>query len=88
MIGFKIIVSDINGKVTYSCEPTFDVAPADTVEITAKDGTIRGTTATIADLGNTTIEVTTPEEKLLKLPIHSLTKLRQLKKFPTSQQLK
>lgn len=39
LIGFKIIVSDIdpsNGKITYSCEPTFDVAPANTVEITSK----------------------------------------------------
>ena len=66
LIGFKIIVSDIdptNNKVTYSCEPTFDVAPADTVEITAKDGTIRGgytdTTAdkTTAVLGKTSLSI-------------------------------
>lgn len=72
LLGFKIIVSDIdssNKKVTYSCEPTFDVAPADTVEITAKDGTIRagytdtdGKTTT-AVLGDTTLSITTPDAK-------------------------
>lgn len=70
LIGFKIIVSDIDSdqkKVTYSCEPTFDVAPADTVEITAKDGTIRaGYTdnkdgkKTTAVLGKTSLSITTP----------------------------
>lgn len=70
LIGFKIIVSDIvpdQKKVTYSCEPTFDVAPADTVEITAKDGTIRaGYTdnkdgkKTTAVLGKTSLSITTP----------------------------
>lgn len=73
LLGFKIIVSDIvlnDKKVTYSCEPTFDVAPADTVEITAKDGTIRaGYTdnkdgkKTTAVLGDTTLSITTPDAK-------------------------
>lgn len=72
LLGFKIIVSDIdssNKKVTYSCEPTFDVAPADTVEITAKDGTIRagytdtGASKTTAVLGDTTLSITTPDAK-------------------------
>lgn len=88
LIGFKIIVSDINGKVTYSCEPTFDVAPADTVEITAKDGTIRGTTATIADLGNTTIEVTTPEGKTLKATDSFSNKAQTVKKVPDKSKVK
>lgn len=74
MLGFKIIVSDIdvpNKKVTYSCEPTFDVAPADTVEITAKDGTIRagytdtGASKTTAVLGDTTLSITTPDDKII-----------------------
>lgn len=73
LLGFKIIVSDIdssNKKVTYFCEPTFDVAPADTVEITAKDGTIRdgftdNTTnayKTTAVLGNTTLSIVDGEK--------------------------
>lgn len=75
LLGFKIIVSDIdssNKKVTYSCEPTFDVAPADTVEITAKDGTIRaGYTETDAGkttavLGDTTLSITTPDNKIIE----------------------
>lgn len=75
LLGFKIIVSDIdssNKKVTYSCEPTFDVAPADTVEITAKDGTIRagytdiGGKKTTAVLGDTTLSITTPDNKIIK----------------------
>lgn len=74
LLGFKIIVSDIdpsNGKVTYSCEPTFDVAPADTVEITAKDGTIRagytetGDKKTTAVLGDTTLSITTPDNEII-----------------------
>lgn len=74
LLGFKIIVSDIdssNKKVTYSCEPTFDVAPADTVEITAKDGTIRagytdiGGKKTTAVLGDTTLSITTPDDKII-----------------------
>lgn len=74
LLGFKIIVSDIdssNKKVTYSCEPTFDVAPADTVEITAKDGTIRagftntGDKKTTAVLGDTTLSITTPADKII-----------------------
>ena len=74
MLGFKIIVSDIdpsNGKVTYSCEPTFDVAPANTVEITAKDGTIRagftntGDKKTTVVLGDTTLSITTPDDKII-----------------------
>lgn len=91
LIGFKIIVSDIvpdQKKVTYSCEPTFDVAPADTVEITAKDGTIRGTTATIADLGNTTIEVTTPEGKTLKATDSFSNKAQTVKKVPDKSTVK
>lgn len=72
LLGFKIIVSDIvlnDKKVTYSCEPTFDVAPADTVEITAKDGTIRdGFTdkdgkKTTAVLGDTELSITTHDNK-------------------------
>ena len=42
--GFTIKITNLdltNKKITYSAEPTFDVAPANTVEITAKDGTIR-----------------------------------------------
>lgn len=75
LLGFKIIVSDIdssNKKVTYSCEPTFDVAPADTVEITAKDGTIRagftntGGKKTTAVLGDTTLSITTPDNKIIE----------------------
>lgn len=74
LLGFKIIVSGIdlpNRKVTYSCEPTFDVAPADTVEITAKDGTIRagytdtGASKTTAVLGDTTLSITTPDDKII-----------------------
>lgn len=75
LLGFKIIVSDIvlnDKKVTYSCEPTFDVAPADTVEITAKDGTIRaGYTdkdgkKTTAVLGDTALSITTPGNKKIE----------------------
>lgn len=75
LLGFKIIVSDIvlnDKKVTYSCEPTFDVAPADTVEITAKDGTIRagftntGGKKTTAVLGDTTLSITTPDNKIIE----------------------
>ena len=75
LLGFKIIVSDIdssNKKVTYSCEPTFDVAPADTVEITAKDGTIRagytdiGGKKTTAVLGDTTLSIATPDNKIIE----------------------
>lgn len=74
LLGFKIIVSDIdssNKKITYSCEPTFDVAPADTVEITAKDGTIRagftntGDKKTTAVLGDTTLSITTPDDEII-----------------------
>jgi hypothetical protein len=74
LLGFKIIVSGIdlpNRKVTYSCEPTFDVAPADTVEITAKDGTIRaGYTDTVdkkttAVLGDTELSITTPDNEII-----------------------
>lgn len=74
LLGFKIIVSGIdlpNRKVTYSCEPTFDVAPADTVEITAKDGTIRAgytdtdASKTTAVLGDTTLSITTPDDKII-----------------------
>lgn len=66
----KIIGLDLNSKkITYSAEPKFDVAPADTVEITAKDGTIRaGYTdtkvgKTTAVLGDTTLSIKTPDAK-------------------------
>ena len=67
--GFTININNLDlrsKKITYSAVPTFDVAPADTVEITAKDGTIRGghtdTTAdkTTAVLGKTSLSITTP----------------------------
>lgn len=70
--GFTIKVTnlDVNSKkITYSAEPTFDVAPADTVEITAKDGTIRAgytdtdASKTTAVLGDTTLSITTPDAK-------------------------
>lgn len=70
--GFTIKITnlDVNSKkITYSGEPTFDVAPADTVEITAKDGTIRaGYTETDAGkttavLGDTTLSIKTPDAK-------------------------
>lgn len=70
--GFTIKITNLdltNKKITYSAEPIFDVAPADTVEITAKDGTIRagftntdGKTTT-AVLGDTTLSITTPDAK-------------------------
>lgn len=92
LIGFKIIVSDINGKVTYSCEPTFDVAPADTVEITAKDGTIRaGYTETDAGkttavLGDTELSITTPDKKIIdaspSYPIDGKNRAVTAKKVP------
>lgn len=72
--GFTIKVTnlDVNSKkITYSAEPTFDVAPADTVEITAKDGTIRagytdtGASKTTAVLGDTTLSITTPDDKII-----------------------
>lgn len=49
----------------------FDVAPANTVEITAKDGTIRagftntGDKKTTAVLGDTTLSITTPDDKII-----------------------
>lgn len=58
-----------NKKITYSAEPIFDVAPADTVEITAKDGTIRAgytdtdASKTTAVLGDTTLSIKTPDAK-------------------------
>lgn len=70
--GFTIKITGLdlgNKKITYSAEPTFDVAPADTVEITAKDGTIRaGYTdtkvgKTTAVLGDTTLSIKTPDAK-------------------------
>lgn len=70
--GFTIKITNLdltNKKITYSAEPTFDVAPADTVEITAKDGTIRaGYTdtkvgKTTAVLGDTTLSIKTPDAK-------------------------
>lgn len=73
--GFTIKVTnlDLNSKkITYSAKPTFDVAPADTVEITAKDGTIRagftntGDKKTTAVLGDTTLSITTPDDKIIK----------------------
>lgn len=73
--GFTIKVTnlDLNSKkITYSAKPTFDVAPADTVEITAKDGTIRagftntGGKKTTAVLGDTTLSITTPDNKIIE----------------------
>lgn len=70
--GFTIKIANLdltNKKITYSAEPIFDVAPADTVEITAKDGTIRagytdtGASKTTAVLGDTTLSITTPDAK-------------------------
>jgi plastocyanin len=70
--GFTIKITNLdltNKKITYSAEPIFDVAPADTVEITAKDGTIRagytdtGASKTTAVLGDTTLSITTPDAK-------------------------
>lgn len=89
--GFTININNLDlrsKKITYSAVPTFDVAPADTVEITAKDGTIRGTTATIADLGNTTIEVTTPEGKTLKATDSFSNKAQTVKKVPDKSTVK
>lgn len=96
LLGFKIIVSDIvlnDKKVTYSCEPTFDVAPADTVEITAKDGTIRaGYTdnkdgkKTTAVLGDTELSITTPDKKIIdaspSYPIDGKNRAVTAKKVP------
>lgn len=67
--GFTIKITGLDldkKKITYSAEPKFDVAPADTVEITAKDGTIRkdctdnGDKKTTAVLGKTSLSITTP----------------------------
>ena len=72
--GFTIKITNLdltNKKITYSAEPTFDVAPADTVEITAKDGTIRAgytdtdASKTTAVLGDTTLSITTPDDKII-----------------------
>lgn len=72
--GFTIKITnlDVNSKkITYSAEPTFDVAPADTVEITAKDGTIRAgytdtdASKTTAVLGDTTLSITTPDNEII-----------------------
>lgn len=72
--GFTIKITDLdvdNKKITYSAEPTFDVAPADTVEITAKDGTIRAgytdtdASKTTAVLGDTTLSIKTPDDKII-----------------------
>ncbi len=73
--GFTIKITGLdlgNKKITYSAEPTFDVAPADTVEITAKDGTIRagytdtGASKTTAVLGDTTLSITTPDNNIIE----------------------
>ncbi len=70
--GFTIKITNLdltNKKITYSAEPIFDVAPADTVEITAKDGTIRAgytdtdASKTTAVLGDTTLSIKTPDAK-------------------------
>lgn len=72
--GFTIKITGLDldkKKITYSAEPKFDVAPADTVEITAKDGTIRAgftdTDAgkTTAVLGDTTLSITTPDGEVI-----------------------
>lgn len=91
LLSFKVIVSDINlstKKLTYSCEPTFDVAPSGSVEITAKDGTIRSGYATTADLADTTIEVTTPEGKTLKVSDSFSGKAVTVKKVPDKSTVK
>ena len=68
--GFTIKITGLDldsKKITYSAEPKFYEAPANTVEITAKDGTIRaGFTDTndgksTAVLGDTTLSITTPD---------------------------
>lgn len=73
--GFTIKITGLdlgNKKITYSAEPTFDVAPADTVEITAKDGTIRAgytdtdASKTTAVLGDTTLSITTPDNNIIE----------------------
>lgn len=70
--GFTIKITGLDldkKKITYSAEPKFDVAPADSVVITAKDGTIRagftetGAKKTTAVLGDTTLSITTPDDK-------------------------
>lgn len=70
--GFTIKITNLdltNKKITYSAEPIFDVAPADTVEIMAKDGTIRAgytdtdASKTTAVLGDTTLSIKTPDAK-------------------------
>lgn len=72
--GFTIKITNLdltNKKITYSAEPTFDGAPANTVEITAKDGTIRAgytdtdASKTTAVLGDTTLSITTPDDKII-----------------------
>lgn len=64
--GFTVKISNLNiknKKITYDAVPKFYEAPADTVEITAKDGTIRkGYTETDAGkttavLGDTTLSI-------------------------------
>nr|WP_296169579.1 hypothetical protein [uncultured Ruminococcus sp.] len=73
--GFTIKITNLNldnKTITYSAKPTFDVAPADTVEITAKDGTIRkgftdkGGKKTTAVLGDTELSITTPDNKIIE----------------------
>lgn len=90
----KIIGLDLNSKkITYSAEPKFDVAPADTVEITAKDGTIRaGYTdnkdgkKTTAVLGDTELSITTPDKKIIdaspSYPIDGKNRAVTAKKVP------
>lgn len=71
--GFTVKISNLNikdKKITYDAVPKFYEAPADTVEITAKDGTIRdgftdNTTnayKTTAVLGNTTLSIVDGEK--------------------------
>lgn len=68
--GFTVKISNLNiddKSIKYSAEPKFYEAPANTVEITAKDGTIRaGFTDTndgksTAVLGKTSLSITTPD---------------------------
>lgn len=68
--GFTVKISNLNikdKKITYDAVPKFYEAPANTVEITAKDGTIRdGFTntekgKTTAVLGDTTLSIKTPD---------------------------
>lgn len=62
------IIYDPSAKTyTVKAVANDDLPAAGSIEITAKDGTIRSGYATNASLGDTTIEVVTPEGKTLKV---------------------